>query len=40
LPALNQEFGHLTRLQEWLAGPGKEALAAALVNESADIALR
>jgi len=40
IPALDREFGHLTSLEEWLGGPGKSLFEAALVDDTAEVALR
>ncbi len=40
IPALDREFGHLTSLEEWLGGPGKSLFEAALVDDTAEAALR
>jgi uncharacterized protein YbjT (DUF2867 family) len=40
IPALEQEFGHLTSLEEWLGGDGKPLFEAALNDGKADVALR
>jgi len=40
IPAIKREFGHLTSLEEWLAGPGKPHFENALKDEKAEVALR
>lgn len=40
IPALETEFGHLLRFDEWLTGPGKPLLRAALEASGGAVALR
>ncbi|MBS0057242.1 hypothetical protein [Yersinia sp. Marseille-Q3913] len=40
IPALEQEFGEMMKLEKWLTGPGKRLFEAALNAPLADIQLR
>ena len=40
IPALEREFGHLTSLDEWLSDHGKPLFKVALVDGTAEVALR
>lgn len=40
IPALEHEFGHLRRLPEWLAGPGRALFQSALASGTRPVAMR